>query len=435
MRQRLVAVVTARGPGDSRHRDVPRRSRVRPARPCARQEAVRVVAGGRLRRDFLVSAVVVFQRMLQHGAFRADDVGLRNREGRAIPPNWMADSDRTLLQSLEDSRRLLKLSVHSFAKETEFQSQLKDLFAQKSSASRKKTACVIYLSAHAVVEPLLDNSSKESVKVTESDVILLAAGDDFGSKTPRLRLSEVWNALKNLPPDQKKLLLLDLGRLQNRWRLGVFDNFVIEAVQAAVQREKIPNLLVMTACSSGESSWVSPHLGESGQSVFAHFVARGLAGEADRTEGKSDGRVTVLELFRFVRAGVNGWVQRNRDPAGQHPRLFAENFDDEKVRQAKEDTTFSVVMVGTLKSAEPPSSTKSKTPSAEVLDSLLNQLFQLWKRRNTLADPEPGANAMNNLNPAGFRADSAAVQSGGIPDSSRHRSRQNRIGKNRTAVR
>lgn len=322
----------------------------------------------------------------------------------AIPPNWMADSDRTLLQSLEDSRRLLKLSVHSFAKETEFQSQLKDLFAQKSSASRKKTACVIYLSAHAVLEPLLDNSSKESVKVTESDVILLAAGDDFGSKTPRLRLSEVWNALKNLPPDQKKLLLLDLGRLQNRWRLGVFDNFVIEAVQAAVQREKIPNLLVMTACSSGESSWVSPHLGESGQSVFAHFVARGLAGEADRTEGKSDGRVTVLELFRFVRAGVNGWVQRNRDPAGQHPRLFAENFDDEKVRQAKEDTTFSVVTVGTLKSAEPPSSTKSKTPSAEVLDSLLNQLFQLWKRRNTLADPEPGANAMNNLNPAGFRA-------------------------------
>lgn len=78
----------------------------------------------------------------------------------AIPPNWMGDDDRKTLQSLKDSGHVLKLKVTSFTNELEFQKPLKDLFPGKDLAQKKDTACVIYLSAHAVAEPFLDDSSK-----------------------------------------------------------------------------------------------------------------------------------------------------------------------------------------------------------------------------------------------------------------------------------
>ncbi len=323
----------------------------------------------------------------------------------AIPPNWMGDDDRKTLQSLKDSGHVLKLKVTSFTNELEFQKPLKDLFPGKDLAQKKDTACVIYLSAHAVAEPFLDDSSKSAMSVAEADVLLLTKNDDLVSKSNRLRLSEILNALKHLPKEQRKLLLLDLSRLQSRWRLGVYDNFVIEAIQAAVQREKIPNLFVITACSSGETSWVSPHLGESGQSVFAHFVARGLSGEADQTNGKSDGSITISELFQFVHTRVNDWVERNRDPVGQHPRLFAGDLDIEKqVVEAKSDSTFSIVLVSTRKSVESKVSSRPKATPTESIDKSNDELFSLWKRRQTLEQPTRSANVIYNLDPIGFRA-------------------------------
>lgn len=319
----------------------------------------------------------------------------------AIPPNWMGDADRKMFQSLEKS----KLKVTSFANDLEFQKSLKDLFAGKNLARKKDTACVIYLSGHAMAEPLLDDSSKSAKSVAEADVLLLTKSDGLVSKANRLRLSQVLTALGHLPKEQRKLLLLDLGRLQGAWRLGVFDNFVIEAIEAAVQREKIPNLFVITACSSGETSWVSPHLGESGQSVFAHFVARGLAGEADQTNGKSDGSITVSELFRFVHTRVNDWVERNRDPAGQHPRLFAGDVDvEQQVVKAKSDTTFSVILASPRKSTESKGTGRSKESPIVSIDKSNNELFGLWKRRQALEQPTRPANVIYSLDPIGFRA-------------------------------
>ncbi len=323
----------------------------------------------------------------------------------AIPPNWKGEEDRKLLQSLEEPGRARHLKVTSFANELEFQKRLKDLFSGKDLAQKKDTACVIYLSGHAVAEPLLDDSSKSVMSVAEADVLLLTKNDGLVAKSNRLRLSQVLTALSHLPKGQRKLLLLDLCRLQGSWRLGVYDNFVIEAIQAAVQREKIPNLFVITACSSGETSWVSPHLGESGQSVFAHFVTRGLSGEADQTNGKSDGKITVSELFRFVHTRVNDWVERNRDPVGQHPRLFASDVDvEQQIVNAKSDTTFSVVLISPRQRAELKGAGRSKASSTESIDKSNDELFGLWRRRQTLEQPTRPANVIYSLDPIGFRA-------------------------------
>ena len=353
----------------------------------------------------LIWLLMLFIKGCDHAElFVTTTLEYEDNDAGAIPPNWMGDADRKTLQSLKGSERAPKLNVTSFSKELEFQKALKDLFAGKDLARKKDTACVIYLSAHAVAEPFLDDSSKSGMSVAEADVLLLTKNDDLVSKANRLRLSEILNALKHLPKEQRKLLLLDLSRLQGRWRLGVYDNFVIEAIQAAVEREKIPNLFVITACSSGETSWVSPHLGESGQSVFAHFVARGLAGEADQTNGKSDGSITVGELFRFVHTRVNDWVERNRDPAGQHPRLFAGDATvEQQFVEGKNDSTFSVVLVSTLKSVESKVSNRSEATSKESIDKSNDELFGLWKRRQALEQPAHPANVIYHLDPIGFR--------------------------------
>ena len=316
----------------------------------------------------------------------------------AIPLNWMGESDAKSLQALNSPGRFHKFTVTAASSAKDFRTLL-----PRDDKEKNKT-CVIYLSAHAILETFLDDDTKNSLKVSETDVVLLAKDDDFNPKTDRLRLSALWGALKKLPPEQKKLLLLDLGRLQGRWRLGVFDNFVIEGIAEAVQREKIPNLFVITACSSGESSWVGPHLGESGQSVFAHFVSRGLSGEADGTGGKRDGSITVRELFQFVHTRVNDWVKNNRDPSGQHPQMFSFDADIEKTLQAKEDKTFSIRAINTRKSDESKSSTKSHAISTDTIAPLQEQFAGLWKRRQTLEQPIRSANVIYHFDPVGFRA-------------------------------
>ncbi|MCX7421058.1 MAG: VWA domain-containing protein [Planctomycetia bacterium] len=319
------------------------------------------------------------------------------KKSGAIPPNWMGDSDRKALESLAAKGN--KLTVTPYKSDSELQQRLKDIFTGKDTSKKKDTVCVIYLSAHAVLESFMD----EKVKSADADIVLLAKDDDLESKTKRVRLSEVWNALERLPKEQKKLVLLDLSRLLGEWRLGIYDNFVIEAIQEAVQKQKpkIENLFVMTSSSAGETSWVSSDLGDEGQSVFGHFVARGLAGEADESGGKpGDRSVTVLELFRYVHTRVNEWVINNRDPAGQHPRLFAADFDAEKALQGK-DSTFAVCAAGSRAAA---TSKSAVDPKPEGSKNAIAKLLDLWTRRQKLEQPPLSVNAIYHLDPVGFRA-------------------------------
>ena len=304
-----------------------------------------------------------------------------------IPPNWMGDSDQQALLQLNAT----KLKVTSSQEELDFERRLKNF--------PKRSVCVVYVSAHAALEPFAVDPSVDRVETKDADVVLLSTKDDLDAVSTRVHLNDLWNALQRLPKDQKKLVLLDVSRLQGQWRLGVYDNFAVAGIQEAVDRYKIPNLFVMTSCAAGESSWVSPDLGSAaGQSVFGYFVAQGLAGEADkRPDGKlRDHRVSVRELFEYVNRKVNDWVQRNRDSAGQHPQLFPSVKDSEGA-----DTTFVVCAVS---KRQPSTKAADDGAAAGDFQDAQSKLFKVWERRAKLDQAAMTPNAIYHLEPIRWRA-------------------------------
>ena len=96
--------------------------------------------------------------------------------------------------------------------------------------------------------------------------------------------------------------------------------------QLDAQIASIPNLVVLSASSADERSWVSE---EWRQTIFTHYLVEGLKGAARDT----DGRVHALGLFQFARRNVENWVVDNRQ-ARQTPVLLPSGPEGE-ARAAK----------------------------------------------------------------------------------------------------
>jgi hypothetical protein len=224
--------------------------------------------------------------------------------------------------------------------------------------------------------------------------------DPDNNSRSSIRADSLWNALEKQPRRQKKLVLLDVTRSPMEERLGFFQNRFLDSLDDRVR--DIPNLFVISANSAGETNWTSPQLGAEGRggSVFAHFVAKGLRGEADTLQ--VDGRVSVLELFQYVHRHVNSWVRQNRHLAGQHPQLFPTLTDS-----ASENNFRIVSVAGSsqavavedsgVEEADPPSSDPPETSSASVR----RDVAACWNDLNALRE-EP-ATAPYQLQPVRWR--------------------------------
>src|SRR5262249_8738641 len=116
-------------------------------------------------------------------------------------------------------------------------------------------------------------------------------------------------------PAERKLLLLDVMRPLVVPEQGLLRGDALSRLWPKLQKwvEEHPALLVLTACSPGQTSHTSEELG---QSAFGFFVARGLSGEADgwMPGSRKLGRVKVKALADYVRVCVDDWAVAN---AGQ----------------------------------------------------------------------------------------------------------------------
>src|SRR5581483_3236431 len=81
---------------------------------------------------------------------------------------------------------------------------------------------------------------------------------------------------------------------------------------------------VLCACARGQSSLTAEGMS---QSVFTHYICPGLSGGCDGAgNGKRDERLTLQELYAYVRPRVDRRARHNRG-VRQTPLLFAKDED------------------------------------------------------------------------------------------------------------
>ena len=145
----------------------------------------------------------------------------------------------------------------------------------------------------------------------------------FGDSEPYdsstwLPVSEIVEKLGQGPlKDANKLLILDAGRLQDEWGLGILHNQFATGLQQMERTLRENRVFILNSDSPGEHSHLAPELGGS---AFGYFVAHGLRGMADR---QSHNRITFAELHDYVLSNVATWVSQNRLGGEQRPMLIS----------------------------------------------------------------------------------------------------------------
>jgi hypothetical protein len=221
-----------------------------------------------------------------------------------LPPNALAEQDQEAL-----CQHFAGGTVNRLAEQERdrFRRLLDDLKSKKPEGP-----VVLYLSAHVLAD-------------AKGELFVLPA--DAKADNP-----DTWVALHRLIegmvecPSQKKLLVLDVMKPWADPRLGVLADDaagrVIDAVKEAV---KDKGLLVLCACDRGQVAHTSEYLG---QSVFGYYFDEALRGWAPGRgpERKVPNRVSVQELYGYVRDHVDGWARHHRQ-APQTPCLIGAGAD------------------------------------------------------------------------------------------------------------
>lgn len=233
-----------------------------------------------------------------------------------IPPNGFAQEDRERLRELDAEEILKYLPVDWQSKESGLRNLRRELDAATPGGPGKDLV-IVYLSMHGAVD-------------SSGEPCLLSPGASPLQSGQWLRLRDLLDYL--FPKDGsgkrsgevKKLLILDCGRMDARWRLGLLYNGFADRLPAVVEEAQVPGLAVLNSAGPGQVGWASPQLGNS---VFAFFLRQGLNGAADAEQtGDADGVVTLGELHAYLKAHVAQWVTENRADR-QQPMLLPADAD------------------------------------------------------------------------------------------------------------
>jgi len=253
------------------------------------------------------------------------------------------------------------------------------LDAVRGACSRPGGPVVIYVSA-----PALD------------------AGPDpaLGATTLRMLLEEVATSAKC-----DVVLALDLAQVDSDRDLNVYANGPYRGLDELAQsiRPGGHALYLLTSAAPAQKSWASEALG---RSAFAHYLGRGLSGDArgwDATE--IPGRVTVEGLHRYVREHVARWARDYRR-AVQTPMLLRVGQPGRPVALAFARPVESTADPKAPEPAkrEPAVDAKADAkaaPPKEPRAALLGDVLEEWKRHEVMLDRSPPP---YRSHPASFRA-------------------------------
>jgi hypothetical protein len=183
--------------------------------------------------------------------------------------------------------------------------------------------------------------------------------------------------VKQSPKKAKVLLFLELTQPPAIMEIGRMANPIPERIRlahAALEGKTRDRLCILMSCEEGQQNWSAPELG---RTVFGHFVARALAGEADGYEpartAQKDSQVTIEELTTYVHDNVADWVARFRT-AQQTPGVIW----PERPTSMKSQVLTATGGQESLAATEP-------KPTIGEMKSRLGQLEGLWKRYQLFA--------------------------------------------------
>ncbi len=132
----------------------------------------------------------------------------------------------------------------------------------------------------------------------------------------RLDMRKVIASMKELPEEQTKVLVVEGAQVEADWRLGMLHNdFVRRLKDLEPEIRNVPNLWVLSGCDVEQRCWVSEGLG---RTVFYHYITEALRGGS---AAGGDGRLSLDELYRYVRENVSRWAWSARG-AVQEPVLL-----------------------------------------------------------------------------------------------------------------
>jgi hypothetical protein len=157
-------------------------------------------------------------------------------------------------------------------------------------------------------------------------VLALHGGSDSGGaylmpnqfKRPedRLDMRAVIASMKELPPEKAKVLVVEGSQVESDWRLGMLHNdFARRLKELEPEIRAVPNLWVLSGCDEDQRCWASEGLG---RTIFHYYITEALRGGS---AAGTDGRLSLEELYRYVRENVRGWAWTARG-AVQEPILI-----------------------------------------------------------------------------------------------------------------
>lgn len=264
--------------------------------------------------------------------------------GEEVPVRGWVRQDSEALRSLDWKER------------NAFTSQERELVLDELSKTAKSSfngPLVIYLSAYALTNP-------------KGELCILPVDAHLQRPDSWLPLRDVFHFLHDSKA-RHKLLLLDIMQPFTDARRGLLLNDAAECVRPLLDQAvaEDPRLSVLCACAPGQDSIVAEELGHS---VFAYFLYEGLRGQADGENAgrQRDGRVSLLELARFVATQVEKWTLRHRS-VRQSPQLHGSKDD--------------YPLVSIDSHAAPPAEAPDQADYPEWLSAG-------WKQRDTWLDEE-----------------------------------------------
>lgn len=242
------------------------------------------------------------------GTLYAVIVGLKKFQDTRVPPLSISDKDATdFYKFLKDREQYFsKAHVTLLTNEQATRANVSKALRQDLRKAGKDDFVIIYLSGHGAADPALPNEFYFVTYDAQIDNLFASAV-----------MMNDQNLFKGIDTD--RVLLVADACHSGGFSAGLQRVIAKETDRFFSLFKSVQGRVSMLSSKPDEKSYEEPRYGNS---VFTHFLLKGLRGEANK--GKKDGIVTAKELYDYVYDKTKETTQ-----GLQHPQLYCAKGHEE----------------------------------------------------------------------------------------------------------